>query len=210
MSGEVYLNDADRVKYLATATELPQRIGKGSMRIVYENLTELKEQLGLSENYDPSCVRILQGAIRSFSACSFEDVQSTSVISLAAAALEAGDLGNSEIISQIPGNVYPPNRLSQAFLSLRNVRYCRWDCIVGPQRSGIAGRTPFPSVGLTSQAGSCLGDHVKALHVKTESPNRDGALCHCIALHAKTESGSLFFIVRNQLGRWKPLGMMVL
>ena len=41
---------------------------------------------------------------------SFEDVQSTSVIYLAAT-LETGDLGNLEIISQIPGKVYPPNRL---------------------------------------------------------------------------------------------------
>jgi len=68
MSGKVCVNDANPVKYLAPATELPQRIAKGSMTIVYEKLTELEEQLGLSENHDPSYVSILQGAIRCFSA----------------------------------------------------------------------------------------------------------------------------------------------
>ena len=64
MSGKVYLNNANPVKYFATATELPQRIGKGSVRIVYEKLTELEERLGLSGNHEPSGVVIVQDVIR--------------------------------------------------------------------------------------------------------------------------------------------------
>jgi len=74
-----------------------------------------------------------------------------------------------------------------------------------------------------SEAGSGLGDGIEVLHVKTDSSNRDGASRHVcsacesraialhvkkersnrngasrpvIALHVKTESGSLFFISR--------------
>jgi len=68
MSGRVSVNDANCVKYWATATELPQMIGKDGMKIIYKKLMELEEQLGLTRNYDPSCVAILQSAIRSFSA----------------------------------------------------------------------------------------------------------------------------------------------
>jgi len=68
MSGRLSINDANRVKYWATATELPQMVGKGSIRIIYKKLIELEEQLGLTRNYDPSCVTILQGAITRFSA----------------------------------------------------------------------------------------------------------------------------------------------
>jgi len=68
MSGRVSVNDMNRVKYWATATELPQMVGKGGIRNLYKKLMELEEQLGLTRNYDPSCVGILQGAIKSFSA----------------------------------------------------------------------------------------------------------------------------------------------
>jgi len=68
MSGRVSVNDANRVKYWGTATELPQMIGKGAMKLVYKKLMELEEQLGLTRNYNPSCVNILHGVIRSFSA----------------------------------------------------------------------------------------------------------------------------------------------
>ena len=68
MSGRVYLNDANRGKYWAIRMELPLMVGKGSIRIIHETLAQLEEQLGLSRKYDPSCVTILQGAIRRFSA----------------------------------------------------------------------------------------------------------------------------------------------
>jgi len=67
MSGSVSIN-ANRVKYWATATELPQMVDKGGIRITYKKLIELEEQLGLTRNYDPSCVSILQGMIKGFSA----------------------------------------------------------------------------------------------------------------------------------------------
>jgi len=67
MSGRVSVNDANRVAYWATATELPQMVGRGGIRIIYERLIKLEEQLGLTRKYDPSCVSILQSAIRSFS-----------------------------------------------------------------------------------------------------------------------------------------------
>ena len=104
MSGRVYLNDANRVKYWATATELPQVVGKSRIRIIYERLTELEEQVGLSRNYDPPCVSILQDVIKGFSAQSLAAIQPTSVIHLTSA-LEIGNLGNLEIILQIPGKV---------------------------------------------------------------------------------------------------------
>jgi len=68
MSGRVYVNDTNQVKYWATATELPQMVGKGGLKIVNKNLMELEEQLGLTRNYNLSCVRILPGVIKSFSA----------------------------------------------------------------------------------------------------------------------------------------------
>ena len=68
MSGRVSVNNANRDKYWAMAIELPQMIGKGGMRIIYEKLIELEEQLGLSRNYNTSCVGTLQCAIKSFSA----------------------------------------------------------------------------------------------------------------------------------------------
>jgi len=68
MSGRVYLNDANHVKYWVTATELPQMIGKGGIMAIYEQLLELEKQLGLDRDYDPLCVSILRSAIRSFSA----------------------------------------------------------------------------------------------------------------------------------------------
>ena len=68
MSGRVYVNDTNRVKYWAMATELPQMIGKGGIRIIYKKLMVLEEELGLTRKYDPSRVGILQGAINSFSA----------------------------------------------------------------------------------------------------------------------------------------------
>jgi len=68
MSGRVSVNDANRVKYWATATELPRMVDKGSIRKLYERLTELEEHLELSRNYDPACISILQGVIKGFSA----------------------------------------------------------------------------------------------------------------------------------------------
>jgi len=68
MSSRVYVNDANRVEYWATATKLPQMTGKCGIRIIYKKLMELKEQLGLTRNYDPSCVSILQSVIKGFSA----------------------------------------------------------------------------------------------------------------------------------------------
>jgi len=72
MLGIVYVNNANRVTYWATRTELPQMIGKGGMRVIYERLAELEEhwrQLCSPRHYDPSPhISILQGVIRSFSA----------------------------------------------------------------------------------------------------------------------------------------------
>jgi len=53
MLGRVCLNDVNQVKYWAMATELPQMVVKGSMRITYEKLTELEERLGLTRNHNP-------------------------------------------------------------------------------------------------------------------------------------------------------------
>jgi len=47
----------------------PEWLAKEASELyIYERLAELEEQLGLSRNYDPSCVGELHGAIRSFSA----------------------------------------------------------------------------------------------------------------------------------------------
>jgi hypothetical protein len=68
VSCRVNLNAANRVTYWATCTELPQMVGKGGIKVIYERLMELEGQLGLDRNYDPSYVDIVQGVIRSFSA----------------------------------------------------------------------------------------------------------------------------------------------
>ena len=135
MSGKVYLNNANPVKYFATATELPQRIGKGSVRIVYEKLTELEERLGLSGNHEPSGVVIVQDVIRCSHLKTFNPLRSS--ISQRHWKREISEIWKSS-----------HKRLVR--LSLQT-GYCIWDRI-----SNIAGRTISLGLGdQISQAGLC-------------------------------------------------------
>ena len=90
ISGRVSVNDTNRVKYWATRTELPQMVGKGGIKVIYERLMELQERLSLGRNYDPSCVCILQAVIKGFSAWSLAVIQSRLVIHFTLA-LEMGN-----------------------------------------------------------------------------------------------------------------------